>query len=399
MGLPDLASKAAGFDAILAHHAEAALLARYALPGRPRPPVIYCAHTLLEQELPEYFKSSRSSVFSSRLDTSTGAGNAPGASGRASVESAAAAQPGSSGSHPIRGMTQRAIARFGRVIDRRIAASCDGWIALTQSSARVMRASSDAPGRLIAPPVPATHDAERGQSSSPSPARDPRHDAAAIARSHGLQPGRYFLYAGNLDPYQALPLLEAVAQRRCGAAGDERDGRGVREDGRQEWIPEDGPPPRPLLPIVIATHDERAPAFAARIGRAGLRGLIVCRVRSAGEAAALLAGARASIVPRRSLGGFPIKLANSLAAGIPVVALHGAEWGLVDGREALIGDPADRVGSLARALDRLELDPALAARLGEGARATHRRQHDPARVAAETLALVAELAERSKRRD
>lgn len=393
---PSLASKATGFDAILAHHAEAALLARYALAGLDRPPVVYCAHTLLEQELPEYFKSSRSGSFSTPLEASAGTRSAPGPVRCASEAGGTPAQPEDLASRPIRAMTQRVVACFGRVIDRRIAAGCDGWIALTQSAARVMAASGNAPGRLIAPPVPATDDAERGRLAAPSAARDSRRDAAAFARGHGLQPGHYFLYSGNLDGYQALPLLEAIARRRCDAGG----GEGAREgaDTRHAGVPENAAPPRPRLPIVIATHDERASAFAARIGRAGLRGLVVCRVRSADEAAALLAGARASIVPRRSLGGFPIKLANSLAAGVPVVALHGAEWGLVDGREALLGDPADPVDSLARALDRLELDPALAARLGEGARATHRRQHDPARVAAETLALVAALAEGARQR-
>ena len=68
--------------------------------------------------------------------------------------------------------------------------------------------------------------------------------------------------------------------------------------------------------------------------------------------------------PRRSLGGFPIKLANSLAAGTPVVAFHAEEWGLVDGRDSLIGDLARPEGSLVEALEKLADDADLAARLG-----------------------------------
>jgi glycosyltransferase involved in cell wall biosynthesis len=337
------------FDAILAHHAEAAWLAHRALPG-PRPPIVYCVHTLLEQELPEYFKSSREKAFSGRPPRDEDPLAQP------------ASRPGDRGS-PRAPETPalRAIAALGRVIDRRVSAQADAWIALTQSSSRVMGASSPAPGRRLAPPIP-------------DPELDPeRPNRDALARAYDLEPGGYFLYAGNLDPYQDLPLLEQVASaRRAFAAGDRSDHGSSR-----------GP-----LPIVIATHDARAERFAeeaaARIGA----GLLVRRVRSAADAVALIGAARASLVPRRTLGGFPIKLANSLAVGTPVVALHGEEWGLVDGRDALIGAVDDPVGSIARALARLEQDPDLAVRLGVGARATWRAQHDPARIAAETLALI-----------
>ena len=366
---PTAARAAAGrFDAILAHHAEAALLALHTLP-RSRPPVVYCAHTLLEHELPEYFKYLYSNAFLIPFRRPGASGRCAGSTLRRAGDDGSAAPIHLSPNRPGLGLTQSSMTRIGRVIDQWIAARADGWIALTQSASRVMSAAGDAPGRLIAPPVPASDDAERLGPSSEQARERRQPEVAEVARSHGLLPGAYFLYAGNLDPYQDLSLLEAVA----------RGGSAIRP-----------------MPIVIATHDERAAAFAARTtgtGRAGGR-LVVCRVRSASEAQALLAGARATIVSRRSLGGFPIKLANSLAAGIPVVALHAAEWGLADGRDALIGDLADPVASIARALERLELEPALAARLGGGARATHRRQHDPARVAAETLALLTALPKR-----
>jgi glycosyltransferase involved in cell wall biosynthesis len=309
------------FDAILAHHAEAALLALHALP-RARPPVVYCAHTLLEHELPQYFELAR----------------------------------------------QPALAAIGRRIDRRIARRTDAWIALTQSSERVIRSASSSPGRRIAPPLP-----------DPRLARDER-EAAAVARSHGLVPGRFFLYSGNLDPYQDLPLLERLA------------------DERRHRIEAPGRPPHRAdarFPIVIATHDEPAhderDELTARAVRSGAPGLRILRIRSPREANALVATARASVVPRRSVGGFPIKLVNSLAAGTPVVAFHGEEWGLADGRDSLLGSLDQPVASLARALDRLEADESLAARLGTGARATYLARHDPARVAAETLALVESL--------
>ncbi|MBK7949828.1 MAG: glycosyltransferase [Deltaproteobacteria bacterium] len=120
-------------------------------------------------------------------------------------------------------------------------------------------------------------------------------------------------------------------------------------------------------------------------------------IGSAAEARALFAGARATIVPRRALGGFPIKLVNSLAAGTPAVVFHGDEWGLVDGHEGLVADPEDPVASLATALRRLELDPALAERLGHGARARYDVEHRPALVAAATLELIRAVVESSGR--
>lgn len=314
------------FDAILAHHAEAALLALHTLP-RSRPPVVYCAHTLLEHELPQYFVPA--------------------------------------GRH--------ALAAIGRSIDRRIARRAEGWIALTRSAERVIQAATTRPGRCLAPPLP-----------DPSVALETR-EASAVARAHGLVPGHFFLYSGNLDPYQEIPLLERLADERS---------RGGELPGRPPL------PTRGRFPVVIATHDERAQAsrneLARRVERSGAPGLRLLRIGSPREANALLAAARATLVPRRSVGGFPIKLANSLAAGIPVVAFHGEEWGLSDGRDSLLGSLDQPVASLARALDRLEEDASLAARLGAGARATYLARHAPARVAAETLALVESLCVRGR---
>jgi len=305
---------AAQFDVILAHHAEAALLA-LSLP-RPRPPIVYCAHTLLEEELPKYFERLRSQGF---------------------------------------------LASVGRGIDHRVARWCDGWIALTQASNRVMSRVNERPGRRIAPPIA-------------DPQLDPdRPDSEKVARAHGLVPGGFFLYAGNLDPYQDLPLLERIARAR-GSQESARQGSGGACERR--------------LPLVIATHDDRASGLAARIAAAGGCDLRVCQLRSTGEGQALVAAARANLVPRRTVGGFPIKLANSLAAGVPVIAFHADEWGIEDGRDSLIGELAAPVTSFARALERLEHDPALAARLGAGARATYLAQHSPDQVAVATLALI-----------
>jgi hypothetical protein len=160
------------FDAILTHNAEATLVALHLLPGR-RPPIIYCAHTLLGSELSAYLKGPKNMEF---LD------------------------------HPMSrrglGTVSQGLDQVGSTIDRSLARRVDGWIVLTRSAEHIMRHFSDAPGALIAPPVPDPLLATR--------ALDP--DAAA--RAHGLEPGRFFLYSGNLDAYQEIDILAAAARRR-----------------------------------------------------------------------------------------------------------------------------------------------------------------------------------------
>ena len=91
---------------------------------------------------------------------------------------------------------------------------------------------------------------------------------------------------------------------------------------------------------------------------------------------------------RRAKGGFPIKLANSLSVGTPIIAFHEREWGLTHERDSLIC-PAERPGSaLADAIERLARDEALAKRLAAGARALYLARHRPEQIATETLALV-----------
>jgi len=319
----DARESEAPFDAILAHHAEAALAAHFALSAVPQgPPIVYCAHTLLEHELPSYL------------------------------------------ARPI-GPRTAAIACAGRMLDRAVARRADGWIALTQSAERVMSASSPRPGHRIPPPVE-------------DPGRDPeRADPAAVASAHGLAPGRFFLYSGNLDPYQDLALLDALGEARARRSRRAR-GEATGSD----------------FPIVVATHDERVDRRARTDDEDGtrrVRGVCRLHVRSPAEMQALFAAARASLVTRRSLGGFPIKLVNGLAMGAPAVAFQAEEWGLRDGHDSLICDPARPAESLVAALDRLERDDALAARLSAGARATWRAQHAPETVAARTLDLIASV--------
>ncbi len=307
------------YNAILAHNAEAALVA-LAATSEPHPPILYCVHTLMGHELSTYAKHLPLKGFSS------------------------------SSSAEKRSLGDRVIDRSGRVIDRFIARRVDGWIALTQASARVMRKNAKGPGALIPPPIP---DPEVDFQT-----RDTA-DAAEVCAKHGLPLNQFFLYSGNLDSYQELDVLTAAAARL--AESEATAGTA----------------------IIVASHDPAARSWAA-----DRPGIVACVVESSQEMQTLLHAARASLVLRQALGGFPIKLANSLAAGTPALAFHGREWGLVDGENSLVCDTRDPATSIANAIANLSQNDALALKLSRGARALYLRQHRPEVAAAETLALL-----------
>lgn len=330
------AEAAGGFDAILAHHAEAAAASALALSlggsfgssfggrTRPRPALVYCVHTLLGRELSAYFGPA---------------------------------------ARPLTRGRKRALDRFGRFVDHRLARWADGWIALTPSAAHAMRRSSTAPGASIPPPIPASLEL------------DDAFDPAVVARRHGLVPGRFDLYSGNLDAYQELERLVEVQRRRAQTAHSTPEASEANGATQPAGTP---------LPIVVASHD------AAVLGSERLRerGLLVRHVADPREMRALLSAARASLVMRRAEGGYPIKLVNSLAAGTPPVAFLEREWGLTDGENAIIARGDDPTVAFAEALDRLDREPALAPRLGCGARALYEKNHLPGRVAEQSLALL-----------
>ena len=141
------------FDAVLAHNAEAALVA-LALRARLRLPVVYVAHTLWAEEA-----------------------------------SAWAPLPGGG--------------ILGAALDRTLARRADAVLALTEPARRALAPFARGPVALVPP----------GHAPEPEPAD--REVAAACAR-HGLAPEGFALYAGNLDRYQDLDALDAAAAREPG---------------------------------------------------------------------------------------------------------------------------------------------------------------------------------------
>jgi len=309
------------YQAILTHNIEACVISllHRMTQLRQSPPVIYCVHTLMQYELSAYANSLKSNRNPRRLSLI----------------------------QEVKQRVKRVIDGTGEQADAWAARRADGWIALTQSSARVMRAHSNKPGALIPPPIPDP----RRPAAMPSPSELPKP-------SERPTPGQYFLYSGNLDPYQELGLLGEAVSR----------------------LP---PELTRRLPILVASHDEA-------VHRPGALppGLEAVSVTSESEMTALIAGARATLVTRRAEGGFPIKLANGLACGTAPITLLGAEWGLTHGVDAYVADPARPVESLATALTELAADEELAPRLGEGARKRWFEGHRPEIAATETISLV-----------
>jgi glycosyltransferase involved in cell wall biosynthesis len=316
------------YDAVLTHNVEATLAALTALPRRPRPALVYCAHTLLEAELPHYLPTRWRPKSLQFIDHVGSPGQIEGR---------------------LTGLPGRVTRRIGSTLDRCAARHTDGWLALTQSAHRVMKDDASGPGSRIGPPIPDLRE------------RLPREEIESTLQRHGLERGGYVLYTGNLDGYQALDQLRAPAPPAS---------------------PSRAPAPR----VVVASHDPavRAPGRLA----AGIAGRWV---RDDREMLALLAGARASVVPRTAPGGYPIKLGNSLALGVPPISLLAEEWGLTHGVSAWVASGPNAAIAIEQAIARLLADHELATRLARGARALYERSLAPGHVAQKTIALVEEV--------
>jgi len=281
------------FDVVLAHNAEAALLG-LALRSHSGVPCVYVAHTLLGIELRCY------------------------------------APPG----------LRRTADRLGDQIDRQLAARADAVLALSEQAHSALEAHSASPVVCIPP----------GLEPGPPPSRE------AVSRTcghHGLVPGHFALYAGNLDSYQDLDSLREASRQLEG------------------------------LPVVVATH---APARA-------LAPLRVVHVGEAERVRELSFGASMAVVPRRYVGGFPIKLLNYMEASLPIVARAEQGTGLVHDRDAWLVARGGGAAELAHGLRVLASDPERAKRLGRAARTRLETHHQWPGLAQRTETLLRAVCE------
>lgn len=152
---------------------------------------------------------------------------------------------------------------------------------------------------------------------------------------YGARSGRpvpsQVLYAGNLDGYQGLDVLDSALAR---------------------------------LPGVTCTVVSRTPWN----GRSSVRWVLD---RGFEEVKPYLEGARVAVLPRSVPSGFPVKLVNYLCAGVPVVACHGGAQGLgpEDGVWVVRdGDAAEFAEAIRALLDDSELRERFAQRAAVAAR-------------------------------
>ncbi len=83
---------------------------------------------------------------------------------------------------------------------------------------------------------------------------------------------------------------------------------------------------------------------------------------------------RVALLPRTSWCGFPIKLLNYMAAGLPVVASQGSAKIVYHGESGLVVKDGDEEG-FAAAVTRLLSDPETAAFMGEAGRLRVEAEH------------------------
>jgi glycosyltransferase involved in cell wall biosynthesis len=210
-----------------------------------------------------------------------------------------------------------------------------------------------------------------------------RADAQLLAAERarlGL-PERYLVYAGRFDArHDVATLLRALADLAAG--------------GRPAGLPGEAPwPPRVLL--VDASPDDRA-ALARAAARDGVGDALAYAPRlPVDRLAALVAGARAAIVPVVSeAAGLPA--IESLAAGTPVIAAAVGPLPELVGTAGILVEPRDR-GRLAQALATAWADDAVHERLVVEARERSvRDRRSWADVARETREVYAAAAGRAR---
>jgi glycosyltransferase involved in cell wall biosynthesis len=194
---------------------------------------------------------------------------------------------------------------------------------------------------------------------------------------------RYLVYPGRHDVRQdAATLLAALA----------RLGRAERPDE----LPADGAwPPRVL--VLDTTPEDRAALarIAARLG-AGER-LVYAPTLPIGDAAAVVAGARAVVLPMVSDASGLVAL-DAIAAGVPVVASAVGALPEVVGTAGFLVEPRDP-GRLATALAAAWADGTVAQGVREAARDRAAGTTEPMRtwadVAADVRAIYAEVGRRA----
>jgi glycosyltransferase involved in cell wall biosynthesis len=153
-----------------------------------------------------------------------------------------------------------------------------------------------------------------------------------------LGEGPLILYSGNLDDYQRMDLLLAA----------------LPEIFLQQ----------PEARLILLTGSDSS-SFMQKARALGVESHISNIPHSCfSKVREIMALGSVAVNPRISWSGFPIKLLNYMASGLPVVAFSGAAAPILDGVNGLLVPPED-VTAFAGAITALTRQPALARQLGE----------------------------------
>jgi len=167
-------------------------------------------------------------------------------------------------------------------------------------------------------------------------ASGPRHEADPAMSQ------KVVVYAGNLASYQGIDLLLRAFANICEHRRDVR------------------------LKLVTSTEAGRQEELLAE---RPFRDRIELLNASFEELPAHLASAAVAVNPRVQLDGYPQKLLNYMAAGLPIVSFTGSGSLLEDGRTGLLVPNGD-TAAFARSIERLLDDREYAKSLGDKARET-----------------------------
>lgn len=129
----------------------------------------------------------------------------------------------------------------------------------------------------------------------------------------------------------------------------------------------------PQLRLVYVGSGDSDDDMRRRTGELGLDSRVDYLGHYSGDIATLLAGFDVFVFP--SLWeGFPYSIVEAMRSGMPIVStdVGGIPEAITTDQNGILVDPGS-ASALAAALERLLLDPALAARLGDAARATFER--------------------------
>lgn len=242
------------------------------------------------------------------------------------------------------------LAHAGAMLDARLTRRAACTLAVSPALAAQLAADSGRPVASLPLPWPL-----------PAPIDDAeRRDARAAL---GIAPSaEVALYAGNFDAYQGLePMLDGIAALAL---------------------------ERAQVCLLLASEAE-LPARMRRV----LRGVRVVHAPLADECARrrVHAAADVALVPRRSLGGVPIKLLDALVRGVPVLGPERALAGLpLAAHRSLVSSDTGRAWCVA--LHTLLGDPESARARAAGGRAEAAMLFAPSahvRILAETIARIA----------